>query len=213
VKSILIISGMWIVFSIGSCVDSEVDKLPFYNTPELTPEWISKSDSKYSKIHTISDFEYRDQDSLMVTNKTFDSRVYVANYFFTTCPSICPKMTDNMAILQNKFLKTPQVKFLSHSVTPWIDTVEQLKTYALEKGVVSGKWHLVTGSQADIYKHARTAYLIEGQMGLAKGEDDFLHDEKFVLIDAYRRIRGYYSGIVEDDMKRLEEDIRILIEI
>lgn len=186
-------------------------ELPFFLSTELTPEWISTSDSRYKKIHTIAPFRFIDQDSTIVTNATFDNHIYVANFFFTTCPSICPKMTDNMVKVQEHFKSHSQVKMLSHTVTPWIDTVAQLKRYAIEKEVISDKWHLVTGSQAEIYKQARVAYLIEGEIGLAKGEDDFLHDEKFVLIDKKRRIRGYYNGIVESDIDRLVEDIRTLL--
>ncbi len=191
--------------------NGKASSLPFFLTAELTPEWISTDDERYSTIHTVAPFSFVDQDSSVVTNKTFDNHFYVANFFFTTCPSICPKMTAKMAEVQDYFETNDQVKFLSHTVTPWIDTVGQLKAYAQAEGVISGKWHLVTGKQADIYKQARVAYLIEGEIGLQKGEDDFLHDEKFVLIDKERRIRGYYSGITDKDIQRLVEDIETLI--
>ena len=188
-----------------------VESIPFFNTAELTPEWIKTTDTKYKKIHRVAPFSFIDQDSSIVTNATFDNHIYVTNFFFTTCPSICPKMTDNMIDIQERFRSDDNVKLLSHTVTPWIDTVQQLKKYALEKKVISGKWHLVTGKQSEIYKQARVAYLIEGEMGLAKGEDDFLHDEKFVLIDRKRRIRGYYNGITDSDIKRLIQDMETLL--
>ncbi len=191
--------------------NGKASSIPFFLTAELSPEWIATDDNRYKDIHTVAPFSFTDQDSSIVTNETFDNHFYVANFFFTTCPSICPKMTAKMADLQEHFKTNKMVKFLSHTVTPWIDTVGQLKAYAIEEGVISGKWHLVTGKQSDIYEQARIAYLIEGEIGLKKGEDDFLHDEKFVLVDKNRRIRGYYSGITDKDINRLIADLETLL--
>ena len=199
-----------LVLSLISC--SQPEELPFFNSAELEPEWISSSSLSFKKIHKIYDFQFVDQDSNLVTNKDFDGHLYVTDFFFTTCPSICPKMTNNMLLLQDTYKDFSEVKFLSHTVTPWIDTVGQLKAYANKKGIISGKWHLVTGDENKIYEQARTAYFVEGKIGMQKEVDDFVHTENFVLVDANRRIRGIYNGTSDRDIDRLKEDIDTLIE-
>lgn len=188
------------------------ETLPFFNSASFEPEWLSPSDSKFTRIHRIADFEFVDQDSAIIDNSTFDGKIYVTDFFFTVCPSICPKMTDQMLKLQERYLKNPRVLFLSHTVTPWMDTVQQLKVYANKKGVISGKWHLVTGQQEEIYSIARNSYFAEKEIGMKKGTDDFLHTENFILVDHKRRIRGIYSGTNENDIERLIEDLDILLE-
>ena len=200
------------VVLLGACQPSVPEELPFFNSLDLEPEWISISDSRFTRIHKVGPFSFIDQDSMTITNKDFDGHVYVTDFFFTTCPSICPKMTDNMLSLQEKYHNTEKLKLLSHTVTPWIDDVSRLKEYAEEKGVVSGKWHLVTGDQDEIYSQARLSYFVEGLMGIQR-EDDFLHTENFVLVDAKRRIRGLYSGTSKKEMKRLFRDLDILLEL
>ena len=181
-----------LVLSLISC--SQPEELPFFNSAELEPEWISSSSLSFKKIHKVFDFQFVDQDSNLVTNKDFDGHLYVTDFFFTTCPSICPKMTDNMLQLQYAYKDQPLVKLLSHTVTPWIDSVGQLKKYATKKGVISEKWHLVTGDENIIYEQARKAYFVEGKIGMQKKMDDFVHTENFVLVDDKRRIRGIYNG-------------------
>ena len=202
---------IYIFFLLVACKPSPPEALPFYNSAELEPEWIPISDSRFTRIHKVGPFSFIDQDSLTITNRDFDGHIYVTDFFFTTCPSICPKMTDNMLSLQDKYRDREELKFLSHTVTPWIDDVARLKAYAEEKGVMSGKWHLVTGNEEVIYKQARLSYFVEGLIGIQR-EDDFLHTENFVLVDAKRRIRGLYSGTSKKDMKRLIRDIDVLLE-
>ena len=195
-----------------SCKE-ETSTLPFYNSAEWESEWIEESSEAYTDIHKIADFSFTDQNNQKVTNANFDGRLYVADFFFTTCPSICPEMTSNMYLLQEEFRDEPKFKLLSHSVTPWIDTVQQLKRYAVENQVDDKKWHLVTGEKAQIYDLARTSYFIEGQMGLQLSSDDFLHTENFILIDKKRRIRGIYNGTLEREINRLISDIKLLLEV
>lgn len=184
--------------------------LPFFNSAEMTPEWIDKTDSRYKDIHTIRPFTFTNQNNEVVTNETFDDHIYVTDFFFTTCPSICPKMTESMLVLQEEFKNNPEILLLSHSVTPWMDTVEQLKRYANDKGVDDSKWHLVTGEMEEIYNIARKSYFADGKIGMQISDDEFLHTENFILVDKSRRIRGIYNGTMDLDITRLIEDLDIL---
>lgn len=193
-----------------TCKDKNTS-LPYFNTAEFSPEWISQDDPKYDSLHTIADFSFIDQNNQKITNANFDERIYVADFFFTTCPGICPQMTSNMAMLQDHYIDDDRIKFLSHSVTPWIDTVKQLKRYATANGVNAKKWHLVTGDKEIIYNIARTSYFAEKEIGLQLDSDDFLHTENFLLVDGKRHIRGIYNGTIEAEMERLMYDIGLII--
>ncbi len=201
-----------IILSVLFSCKSEPDYLPFYNTADWEPEWIGQDDRSYQGIHRIADFRFTDQNNQQITNHNFHGRVYVVDFFFTTCPSICPQMTSNMYTLQERYKEEPRLKLLSHSVTPWLDTVQQLKRYAIENKIDGKKWHLVTGDKETIYDLARTSYFIEGQIGLQLSSDDFLHTENFILVDQKRRIRGIYNGTKDAEIEQLVEDIdRLLI--
>lgn len=190
--------------------DSRVDKLPFYEDPTFKAHWIADGDSLLDNFHQISPFQLLNQDGATVTEKTFEGKIYVADFFFTTCPGICPKMTANMSDLQKEFLNDEEVLLLSHSVMPDYDSVAVLKSYADNKGIVSGKWHLVTGTQKEIYRLGRMDYFVEEDLGLEKSEDEFLHTENFVLIDHSRHIRGIYNGLNKASVKQLIVDIKAL---
>ena len=181
--------------------------LPFINKPDFTPEWINKTDPGYDSIHRIPAFSFTDQDGKTVTQKTVDGKIYVADFFFTRCGSICPKMTGNMALLQKRFAADDDVVFLSHSVTPMMDSVPVLKKYAEEKGVVSGKWHLLTGDKDEIYTIAKKQYYAGDTVGYYQTGNEFLHTENFILVDKHRRIRGVYNGTLPLEMERLGDDI------
>ncbi|MDN5204757.1 SCO family protein [Fulvivirgaceae bacterium BMA10] len=202
---------LFLVF-IGSCNHQEVSTLPFYNTPDLTPVWIKQDASEYDQIHTIADFNFVDQNGNQVTEENFKDKIYVADFFFTTCPGICTKLTNNMTMLQEEFKSDDDILLLSHSVTPEMDSMSQLKEYAQTKGVLDNKWFLVTGDRDHIYDMARNAYFADDEFGFQKNENSFLHTENFILIDKQRRIRGIYNGTLPFDVKRLIEDIRILKE-
>jgi protein SCO1 len=185
--------------------------LPFINKPDYTPEWIDSKDPAYSSIHHIPPFSFKDQDGKTVTEQTVEGKIYVANFFFTRCGSICPKMTNNMGILQEHFKNNDQVIFLSHSVTPEMDSVPVLKRYAAAKGVISGKWHLLTGNKDDIYRIARKEYYAGDTIGYYQVGDQFLHTENFILLDKHRRIRGVYNGTLPLEAERLTDDINTLL--
>ena len=150
------------------------------------------------------------QDGEKVTEQTFLNSIYVTDFFFTTCPGICPKMAQNMALVAEAFKDDASVKILSHSVTPSIDSVSILKAYAHDRSINSKQWHLVTGDKKEIYDLGRYAYFVEEDLGREKSEDDFLHTENFVLIDKNRHIRGIYNGLNKSSVNQLIADIKTL---
>ena len=157
----------------------------------------------------ISDFSLINQNGKTITQEDYKDKIYVADFFFTTCQTICPIMTDNMLEVQNKLKNDSTITLLSHSVTPEIDSVAQLKKYALKKGVDDTKWNLVTGEKKEIYKLARKSYLAVKTDG--NGDQyDMIHTENFILVDKKKRIRGFYDGTDDLDIERLLKDIEIL---
>lgn len=187
-------------------------ELPFYSEATFSAEWIEEDDPRYSSIHTISEFEFVNQEGETITNETFDGKVYVANFFFTLCPTVCPKMEANLSIVQDEFKDSDKVKILSHTVMPWADSVARLKEYALQNEINSAQWHLVTGEQEELYKMGRLAYFADEGFGKGITDlDDFLHTENIVLVDQKRRIRGIYNGTLKLEMRRMIEDIRYLL--
>jgi protein SCO1/2 len=184
--------------------------LPFYTTAAFTPQWIEKNSSAYNSIHSIPSFQFINQDSTTITEKTFAGKIYVADFFFTACPGICKRLTTNLSLVQTAFKNDSDVLLLSHSVTPESDNVSRLKQYANAFGVIKNKWHLVTGKREDIYGIARNAYFADEDMGVKKNSDDFLHTENMLLIDKYRRIRGVYKGTSVKDVNDLIADIKVL---
>lgn len=184
--------------------------LPIYNPADVNPELVDSTVQFVAKYHTIADFSFTNQNGKTITQKDYEGKIYVADFFFTTCGSICPIMTTNMIDVQKAFANNPKVMILSHTVTPEIDSVPVLKKYALEKGVIDSKWNLVTGDKKDIYSMARKSYLA---VKLGKPEElyDMVHTENFVLVDAERRVRGFYDGTKKEDIQKLIEDIQWLL--
>ena len=183
--------------------------LPVYQPADFNPELVAPELAHVKKYHTVADFELVNQNGDTISQKDYQGKIYVADFFFTTCPTICPVMTDNMGYLQSRLLDDPDVLLLSHSVTPEIDSVPRLKEYALEKGVVDAKWTLVTGDKRQIYELARKSYLAVKTDGDG-GPYDMIHTENFILVDRERRIRGTYDGTKREDMDRLLSDLEIL---
>lgn len=184
--------------------------LPFYTSADFTPQWIEKNSAAYNSIHTIPSFQFINQDSASVSEKTFSSKIYVADFFFTACPGICKRLTTNLSLVQTAFKTDSDVLLLSHSVTPESDNVSRLQQYANAFGVIKNKWHLVTGKREDIYGIARNAYFADEDMGVKKNSDDFLHTENMLLIDKHKRIRGVYKGTSVKDVTDLIADIKVL---
>jgi protein SCO1/2 len=167
--------------------------LPIYNPSDVNPELVDTTVQHISIDHTIDTFSFTNQNGKIVTQKDYEGKIYVADFFFTTCKTICPKMTNNMAWLQEQLKNNPKVLLLSHSVTPEIDSVSVLNEYAKSKGVIDAKWNLVTGNKKDIYYIARKSYLVV-KTGSTDELYDMVHTENFVLVDAKKRVRGFYDG-------------------
>ncbi|MFT4780369.1 MAG: protein SCO1/2 [Psychroserpens sp.] len=214
---IKIILSCLLVVSFIACKDSNtqektsrVDMLPYYAEATFTPNWLDGEDESLKSFHTIPSFNLTNQLGKTVTEKTFEDKIYIADFFFTACPGICPKMTANMKVLQDEFLNDHEILLLSHSVTPETDSVPTLKQYAENKGIINSKWHLVTGDRKQIYDLGRQSYFAEEDLGLDKTDEDFLHTENFVLIDQNRHIRGIYNGLNKTAVQQLIADVKTL---
>ena len=183
--------------------------LPVFQPAMVSFELVDSTLQHVKRQHRIGKFSLFNQNGKIISSKDYEGKIYVADFFFTTCPTICIAMTDNMIKIQDKILDQPNVMLLSHSVTPEIDSVPQLKKYAVEKGVLDHKWNLVTGDKKEIYRLARKSYLAVKEDGDG-APFDMIHTENFVLVDPERRIRGYYDGTSEEEMETLWADIQVL---
>lgn len=183
--------------------------LPIINPRDVNPELVDSTIQHLGYNHKIEDFSFLNQNGKVITNDDYKGKIFVADFFFTTCPTICPKMTDNMVWLQSNIKNNNKVKLLSFSVTPEIDSVPVLKKYALEKGVIDNKWNLLTGDKKEIYYLARKSFLVV-KTGKPEELYDMVHTENFVLVDEKMRIRGFYDGTNNEEVKRLLDDINFL---
>ena len=218
IKSFLKRYGLLIVFFIVfsvvaissfNYVQTQEKKLPIYS-PSMVSDELVEEDLRYvKKYHRIGDFSLLNQNGNNVTQEDYKNKIYVADFFFTTCPDICPIMTGNMLYLQEN-LKDTNVMLASFSVTPKVDTVEVLKEYSTLKGVDDSRWNLMTGDKKQIYDLARKSYLVAKAIPDGKNHG-MIHTENFVLVDRDKRIRGYYDGTNIEDMDKLLDDIQVLI--
>ena len=186
-----------------------IPKLPVYQPSMVTADLVDTTVQYIRKYHKVKDFKLVNQNGDTITQKNYKDKIYVADFFFTTCQSICIDMAKSMQTLQNEFEDDKDILLLSHSVTPEIDDVAQLKKYALEKGVIDSKWNLVTGDKKQIYNLARKEYLASKTEGNG-GKYDLVHTENFVLVDKEKRIRGFYDGTNPGEIEQLIDDIDIL---
>ena len=218
IKSFLKRYGLLIVFFIVfsvvaissfNYVQTQEKKLPIYSPSMVSDELVEEELRYVKKYHRISDFSLLNQNGNNVTQEDYKNKIYVADFFFTTCPDICPIMTGNMLYLQEN-LKDTNVMLASFSVTPKVDTVEVLKEYSTLKGVDDSRWNLMTGDKKQIYDLARKSYLVAKAIPDGKNHG-MIHTENFVLVDRDKRIRGYYDGTNIEDMDKLLDDIQILI--
>lgn len=205
----LVISAI-IIAVIYNILDVE-KPLPIYQPANVSEELVDSTIQHVEKYHKIADFKLVNQNGDTITQDNYKDKIYVADFFFTTCQTICPIMTDHMKQIQYRIKDDPEIMLLSHSVTPEIDSVAQLKRYAIKKGVDDSKWNMVTGDKKQIYKLARKSYLAVKTDGDG-GPYDMVHTENFMLIDKKKQIRGFYDGTKPEDIDRLMDDITTLKE-
>jgi protein SCO1 len=188
--------------------------LPFYNTPNFTPYFISNTDSVQQIIsHSITQFTCTNQNGAVFTANAVKGKIHIANFIFTTCSSICPTMTNNLKAFEKAFHNNPQVALLSFSVTPWIDSVPVLKAYQQKNNITTNNWHFLTGNTAHIYNVARQQYFAEEDIGYTKDSTEFLHTEHAVLVDGNMKIRGIYNATLALEIEQLVKDVQLLLRI
>ncbi|RDK88383.1 protein SCO1/2 [Marinirhabdus gelatinilytica] len=197
-----------IIISIIYSILKPKELLPVFQPAEVNAELVDSTLHYKKKYHTIAPFSLKNQNGETITEATYEDKIYVADFFFTTCQTICPVMTDHMAQIQQELKNDAEVLLLSHTVQPEVDTVTQLKKYALEKGVNDEKWNLVTGDKEQIYNLARKSYLAAKDAPYSPYE--LIHTENFVLVDKKKRIRGFYDGTQPEAIVELLKDIEIL---
>ena len=209
----IIIMAVFSVVMIGIIYSilSPDKRLPVYNPADVNPRLVDESIFHIRTDHKVADFSLTNQNGKTITQKDYEGKIYVADFFFTKCQTICPIMTNNMVKIQEQFSEDPNVMFLSLSVTPEMDSIPVLREYADRKGVTDAKWNVTTGDKKHIYDLARKSYfavLDEGDGGV----QDFIHTENFVLVDTKRQIRGYYDGTDLEEIDQLISDIVVLEE-
>ena len=205
--SFLILSGIILALFYDALLPKK--RLPIFQPAMVNFELVDSTLQHVKKFHKIAPFTLTNQNGITVTEQDYEGKIYIADFFFTTCPTICTIMTDHMVQLQEALKDDPSILLLSHSVTPEIDSVAQLKKYALEKGVDYQKWNLVTGDKKQIYHLARKSYLAVQEDGDG-GPFDMIHTENFILVDPEKRIRGFYDGTDPETIKILMNDLTIL---
>jgi len=199
-----------VISTLLSCNQSSKRILPIYNPADFNPELVAKSLHTKTEDHTVSDFNLINQNGDTVTQESYKDKIYVVDFFFTRCGTICPIMTDNMGEIQKKFINNDDIMLLSLSVTPDIDSIPILRDYANKKGVIDSKWNVTTGNKKHIYNLARKSYFAVVEQGDG-GLQDFIHTPNFILVDKKKQIRGIYDGTENEEILRLINDIKILI--
>ncbi|MFX0557631.1 SCO family protein [Maribacter sp. CXY002] len=184
-------------------------ELPVFRPTDFNPQLVDRYLQHSNNDHTIADFELVNQNGKIVTQTDYKNKIYVTDFFFTRCPSICPIMSNNMEKLQNIFLDDNDVMLLSMSVTPEMDSVPILKKYAKKHGAIDGKWNITTGKKVHIYNLARKSYFAVVDQGDG-GLQDFIHTPNFILIDKNKHIRGVYDGTKDEEIERIVADINLL---
>ncbi|MBX2965430.1 MAG: SCO family protein [Cyclobacteriaceae bacterium] len=195
-----------VVLMAGCNKKKQEPKLPVFGYREVTTKEVDGQKVLDTVYHTIAPFQFVNQDSALITNETFAGKIYVADFFFTSCRTICPKMKTQMLRVYEATEELPDVAIISHTIDPEYDTVALLRDFAERLGVSSNRWHFVTGEKDKIYDLAQTSYFATAMEDKTE-PDGFIHSGAFLLIDKQRRIRGKYNGTVEEDVDRLIKDI------
>lgn len=203
--------GVFLFFCLSgflvSCKEGPERRLPYYNNASFTPQFLEKAPDDFHKVRSFALTTHTNQ---AFTEKDMDGKISVVNFFFTSCPGICPRMAINMKALQDSFLTDDRIQLLSHSVMPETDDVPTLQKYAGAKKVDSKRWLLLTGNRSEIYNLGRKFYFVEEDLGEKRDTATFLHTENFVLVDKQRHIRGIYNGLNVASIGELIRDIREL---
>ena len=206
------VSNSIILLTIFCNCNNQPDYLPYYNTPDFTPYFLYRSNEIKSIIsHKIGNFEAKSHQINNFSNEDLKGKVHIANFMFTSCTRICPIMTNNLKIVSEAYKNHPEFLMISFSVTPWIDSIPKLQSFAKSYGITAKNWHLLTGKKSEIYKLARKSYFAEKNLGFTKDSSEFLHTEHVVLVDKKLRLRGIYNATLKLEMKQLKEDIALLI--
>lgn len=193
----------------------EQKKLPVIQPKDLKKEMVNPDLLKVGIGHRIGEFSFLNQNGEEVTLDDVKGKVFVAEYFFTTCGTICPRMTEQMTRVQKRFKGNNEVKILSFTVDPANDTVQAMRAYATKHGAVDGQWHFLTGDKKDLYALARNSFFVlkpAEAANLGDADSDFIHTNNFVLVDEQLRIRGYYDGTSIESVNELMDDIDLLLE-
>ncbi len=198
---------LFAIFLTGCRQASTTAELPYYNRPDFTPEWLNPGEAAGKSLHTIAPFSLTNQDRQIVTNHTVAGKIYVANFFFTSCGSICPRMMNGLRRVRDSL---PGLLVLSHSVMPERDSASRLNAYAKRMNIRDGNWHLLTGNKDSIYQLARRSYFADEEIGYNRTSTEFLHTENCVLIDGQGHIRGVYNATLELEMNKLIRHVRLL---
>jgi protein SCO1/2 len=194
-----------------ACSETPISKIPYYNTPDFTPYFISDTEADSKITHRIKPFIFYNQDSTLFDSKSLQGKVYVANFIFTRCSNICPDMTTQMKRIEKAFHSNSKVALVSFTVTPWFDDVKTLHKFADKYQISSSNWSILTGSKESIYTLARQSFFAEESIGYNKDSKEFLHTEHVVLVDQKGRIRGIYNGTIPLDTEQCIEDMKLLL--
>ena len=204
-----------LVFVIGSISAYKIlqpkRKLPIYNPSDLNPSLVDDDLERVGRGHRVGNFDLIDQWGNSVDSSLLLNKIYIADFFFTTCPAICIDMGQNFQLIQEVYKEEERFNLVSHTVMPETDSVEVMHAYGERMGAIKGKWHLLTGEKQELYRMARREYFAVMEQGTSFDDHDFIHTENVILVDENKRIRGFYDGTSDLDIDRLIDDIQILL--
>lgn len=203
-----------VAISYNMLKQNEQKPLPIINPTDVKKEMVDAELLGIGQGHTIGKFSFTNQDGIKITEKEINNTVFVAEYFFSTCQSICPIMNEQMQRIQKKYKGNRSLKILSFTVDPSVDNPETLKRYATAHGYERGQWHFLTGSKSELYALARKSFFVlkpAEANNIGDAGSDFIHTNNFVLVDRKKRIRGYYDGTNLVEIDKLLEDIDLLL--
>lgn len=213
ISSVLVLIGIAIAYKMNMDYFNQ-KVLPVIQPNDVKSEMVNPEIANKGIGHRIGDFAFQDQMGNTITLDDVKGKVFVAEYFFTTCQTICPIMTDEMKRVQDSYRGNPNVKILSFTVDPETDNVAVMKAYAEKHNAAYGQWYFLTGEKKDLYQLARNSFFVlkpAEARNLGDAGSDFIHTNNFVLVDQQLRIRGYYDGTNAKEVDTLIQDISLLL--